>query len=243
MSAVATTSPEPPSLFTITVRRSMALGRFFLGYGCALSLLLGVTLDLSSGTTFAAAFPLLLPVFGSVGSMGGLAVFTSDRLKGALEYFLAYGITPRRLFANVLASALLLVTIVVGVGLAGGLGLYLVRGHPLTPELAVALGLYAVPMSYASAAFATTVGMYWSTLSSPRDGLNSPIGLAPLLGVLPPVMTLLLVIALGVSGTTASVTTFYEIGVTAMAAVAAFVIVLLSLIDRFLRRERLLSPA
>jgi hypothetical protein len=236
-------SDGPPSLLGITVRRSTVLGRFFLVYGCAISAFLGAALSLSSGSTFAAAFPLLLPIFASVGSMGGLAVFTSDRLKGTLEYFMAYGITPRRLFLNFLLSSLLLVTVVLAVGTGAGVGIYLARGNPFTSGLAVALGLYAIPMSYASTAFATTIGMYWSALSSPRAGLNSPIGLAPFFGILPPLGTLLAVAALGISGVTTSLTTFYGIGVGAMTTVAVFVVALLALINRFLRRERLLSPS
>jgi hypothetical protein len=219
------------------------LGRFFLIYGSGLSLFLGVTLNLASGSSFASAFPLLVPIFASVGSMGGLAVFTSDRLKGTLEYFMAYGISPRRLFLNFLIASLVLVAIVVSVGVGGGVGLYLARRHPISSALAVAIGLYAIPMSFACTAFSTTVGMYWSALSSPRAGLNSPIGLAPFIGILPPVGTLLIVAALGVSGLTTSLTTFYTIAVGAMSVVALFVVLLLALINRFLRRERLLSPA
>ena len=219
------------------------LGRFFLVYGSGLSVFLGIVLDVVSGYSFASAFPLLLPIFASVGSMGGLAVFTSDRLKGTLEYFMAYGISPRRLFLNFLIASLVLVTIVLSVAVGVGVGLYLARGNSFTPGLAIALGLYAVPMSFASAAFATTMGMYWSTLSSPRTGLNSPIGLAPLIGIFPPVATLFIVAALGVSGTTTSVTTFYGIAVAVMALVVVVVVLLLAMINRFLRRERLLSPA
>ncbi len=239
-----TPSPAgPPSLVGITFRRATTLGRFFLVYGTALSALLGVALNFSAGSAFPSSYPLILPIFASVGSMGGLAVFSSDRLKGTLEYLMAYGLTPRQLFVNFLVSSLALVSIVVGVGLGAGLGVYLARGHALTTGLAVALGLYTVPMSYAASAFATTVGMYWSALSSPRVGLNSPIGLAPFIGILPPVGTLLIVAGLGASGVTTSTVTFYSIGVAAMAFVAVFVVVLLAMIDRFLRHERLLSPA
>ena len=243
LTAGSATSEGPPSLLGITIRRSMVLGRFFLVYGTGISVLLGVVLGLVSGSSFAAAFPLLLPIFASVGSMGGLAVFTSDRLKGTLEYFMAYGFSPRRLFLNFLTATLVLVSIVVSVGLGVGVGLYLARGNAFTPGLAVALGLYAVPMSFASAAFAATMGMYWSALSSPRAGMNSPIGLAPFIGILPPVTTLFIVVALGASGATTSVTTFYAIAVAVMALVVVFVVLLLALINRFLRRERLLSPA
>jgi hypothetical protein len=230
-------------LLGVTIRRSTVLGRFFLVYGSGMAAFLGVVLVLVSGSSFASAFPLLVPIFASVGSMGGLAVFTSDRLKGTLEYFMAYGISPRSLFLNFLLASLVLVSIVLGVGVGVGVGLYLARGNAFTFGFALALGLYAVPMSYASTAFATTIGMYWTALSSPRASMNSPIGLAPFIGILPPLATLLLVAALGISGTTTSVTTFYGIGVAAMALVVVFVILLLAMINRFLRHERLLAPA
>ena len=137
----------PLSLLGVTIRRSTVLGRFFLVYGTAISLLLGISLDLTSASSFASAFPLLLPIFGAVGSMGGLTVFTSDRMKGALEYFLAYGISARRLFANVLVACLVLVTLILAVGGTVGVGLYLALGHPLTATLAQGLGLYGVPMT------------------------------------------------------------------------------------------------
>ena len=101
----------PPSLFGVTVRRSFAVGRFFLGYGIAVSLFLGVVEALSGGTTYDSSFPFLLPIFGVVGSMGALVVFTNDRVKGVLEYLLAYGLSPRAIFANVLAAALVMVSL------------------------------------------------------------------------------------------------------------------------------------
>lgn len=231
----------PLSLLGVTVRRSTVLGRFFLVYGTAISLLLGISLDLTSASSFASAFPLLLPIFGAVGSMGGLTVFTSDRMKGALEYFLAYGISARRLFANVLVACLVLVTIILVIGGTVGVGLYLALGHPLTATLAQGLALYGVPMTYASAAFATTIGMYWTALSSPRTGMSSPIGLAPFLGILPPVAVLGVIVALAETGKF-STSTVIDVAIISMVAVAAVVVLLLSLSGRLLRRERLLSP-
>lgn len=231
----------PLSLLGVTIRRSTVLGRFFLVYGTAISLLLGISLDLTSASSFASAFPLLLPIFGAVGSMGGLTVFTSDRMKGALEYFLAYGISARRLFANVLVACLVLVTIILVVGGTVGVGLYLALGHPLTATLAQGLTLYGVPMTYASAAFATTIGMYWTALSSPRTGMSSPIGLAPFLGILPPAAVLGIIVALAETGKF-STSTVIDVAIISMVAVAAVVVLLLSLSGRLLRRERLLSP-
>ncbi len=241
--AAPPTSGEPLSLLGITIRRSIIIGRAALIYGTAMSLLLAIALGFSSPTSFSSGFPIFLPIFAIVGSMGGLTVFTSDRLKGVLEYLMAYGISPRRLFVNVLLASLVLVTIVLGIALGFGLGLFLVRGNSLSDVLVLLLAVYTLPMSYASAAFAATVGMYWSALSSPRQGLNSPVGLAPFIGILPSLATLGTIVALGVAGRVSTSSSFIIVTSTSLVLVATVVVVLLSMIGRFLRRERLLSQA
>lgn len=236
-------APErPPSLLGVTIRRAAILGKFNLGYGSAVAVLVGLSLGVASGSAFVSSFPLLLPVFGTVGSLGGIMVFTSDRMKGALEYFLAYGLSPKRLFANVVVAAIVLVSVVVGIGTAVGLGAYLARGHALTATLVEAILGYAIPMAYASAALTTMLSMYWSALSSPRSGMNSPIGLAPLIGVLPPLAVLVLAGVVGTSGRAAGVDPV-EVAIAALAVVAAGAIALLALSGRLLLRERLLSSA
>jgi len=177
-----------------------------------------------------------------VGSMGGLLVFTSDRTKGVLEYLIAYGYSPRRLFANVLSTTLVLVSIVVGIGVSGSLGAYFAAGHTVTSTLAIGMGVYAVPMTFACAAFASTVGVYWTTLSSPRQGINSPIGLIPFIGILPALATIFVVSAAAISGPLSTATLLLILG-SAMGLVAVFVVALLVSMGRFLRRERFLSPA
>ncbi len=226
----------------ITVRRSWVTGRFFLIYASGMSAFLGIILAISSPASFAASYPLLLPIFGAVGSMGALAVFSSDRIKGVLEYLLAYGVTPRRLFTDVLLSGLVLASVTVGVGTGAGLGLYLAEGNAPTLSLALLLGVYGIPMSFACSAFAATIGMYWTALSSPRQGINSPVGLAPFLGILPSVGVLAVIAALAAAGALSTFVFLLVVG-SALGLVALLVGVLLGLSSRLLREERLLSPA
>ncbi|MGD0588607.1 MAG: hypothetical protein ABSA63_07460 [Thermoplasmata archaeon] len=242
MSAGATTTEEPPSLLGITVRRAWVTGRFFLVYGTAISVLLGVLLAHFSGPSFASSYSLFVPIFAVVGSMGGLTVFTSDRTKGVLEYLIAYGYSPRRLFADVLLTTLVLVSIVVGIGVSVSLGVYFAEGQTVTSTLVISVGVYAVPMAFACAAFASTVGVYWTTLSSPRQGINSPVGIIPFIGILPALVTLFAIVAVTLSGPLSATTLLLILG-SAMGLVAIFVIVLLVSLGRLLRRERFLSPA
>jgi hypothetical protein len=225
---------SPPSLVAITVRRSFMVGRIYtvvgLGYSVVFELILGFT----SASSFSTAVPLLLPVFAVVGSMGGLAVFTNDRVKGVYEYLLAYGVSSRRLFANVLGACLVLTTISLGVALGIGLGVFVARGYTVSVVFAGYLLLYTLPMSYASVAFAATVGMFWTSLSSPRAGMTSTIGLMPVIGIAPSLLTL---VAVGVAPGWA-----VEVLLAAVGLVAAMVLLLLSLMDRLMPTERLLSP-
>ena len=234
-------SDEPLSLLRITVRRSIIVGRASFIYSTAMSLLLGISLAFSSETSFSAGFPIFLPIFASVASLGGLAVFTSDRLKGVLEYLMAYGVSPRRIFVNVLLASLVLVTVLLAIALGTGLGIFLAKGNAISTVLISLLVFYTLPMSYASGAFSTTIGMYWSALSSPRQGLNSPIGLAPFIGILPSVATLGAVVALGIFGNDSTGSSFIVATSISLVLVTALVTLLLGRIGRLLRRERLLS--
>jgi hypothetical protein len=136
-----------------------------------------------------------------------------------------------------------LVTVLLAIALGIGVSIFLARGNAISNVLLELLVFYTLPMSYASAAFAATVGMYWSALSSPRQGLNSPIGLAPFIGILPAVATLGAVIALSIFGNDSTGSSFIIATSISVRLVAAFVMMLLGRIGRFLRRERLLSQA
>lgn len=240
--SVSPTAPASRSLLSVTIRRAWVTGRFFLVYGTALSALLGVLLAHFSGSSFVSSYPLFLPIFGVVGSMGGLTVFTSDRTKGVLEYLIAYGYSPRQLFANVLLTTLVLVCIIVGIGTSVSLGVYFAEGHTVTSDLAIGMGIYAIPMTFGCAAFASTVGVYWTALSSPRQGINSPVGIIPFIGILPALITLFAIVAATLSGPLSTTNLLLILG-SAMGLVATFVIVLLVSMGRLLRRERFLSPA
>jgi len=230
------------SLLSVSVRRAWVTGRFFLVYGTGLSVFLGVLLVHKTKPSFASSYPLFLPIFGVVGSMGGLTVFTSDRTKGVLEYLIAYGYSPSRLFANVLLTTLVLVSIIVGIGVPVSLGVYFAEGHTVTSDLSIGVGVYAVPMTFACAAFASTVGVYWTALSTPRAGINSPVGLIPFIGIIPALVTLLVIVAVTLSGPLSTTTLLLILG-SAMGLTAIVVVVLLASMGRLLRRERLLSPA
>jgi hypothetical protein len=215
------------------------LGRIFILGGLAYVVILSTITDLASGSSALEALAVYLPIFAVLGAMGGLSVFVSDRVKGVFEYLIAYGMSPRRVFINFLIACMVLVTIVLVISLAYGIGLYLARGESISAMQAELLGLYSVPMSYGTAALASTVGMFWASLSSPRQGMNSPIGFMPLIGIAPTVLTL---VAVGVVSATYGPGSILLVTSVAVILVAAASLLLLSQVPRLLSPERFLSP-
>ncbi len=225
----------PLSLLGATVRRSIVMGRTYLILATALAVLIGSTLSLAGGGTAAAVLPLFLPVFTVQGSLGAMMVFSNDRTKGVLEYLMAYGVPPRRIFGNAIVASLALVSIVLAASVGAVLGELAFRGRgPSLTLIRLLLG-YAIPMSYATVAFAATAGMVWASLSSPRTGINSPVGLLPILGIAPPLATLVAFAAVPADAG-------YVLA-GALGLIGAGVLAMIAGVDRLMARERLLSPA
>lgn len=225
-------------LAATTIRRTIIVGRIYLGLGTGLALFLSLILLLGTrhgGTAFQMVFPLELPLFATLGSIGGLLTFTSDRTKGVFEYLIAYGVRPRRLFANGLIATVTMSTIILGLSLAVGLGAAAAEKVVLNEDLFKALALYTIPMSFAGGLFTSTVGMIWSSISTPRTGINSPVGIAPMIGIAPVILVL-------VVAESAPPSEYYYITGGAAAVIIAAVVILLMLSGQLMGRERFLSP-
>jgi hypothetical protein len=224
------------SLVGTTVRRSITVGWRYLAIGTGFSLFLALVLIATGhhGDAFALTFPLELPLFAVLGSQGGLMTFTSDRTKGVFEYLIAYGVSPRTLFVNGLISTAAMTGIILSLGLAVGLGAAVAAGVALPMAFWNALGLYTVPMGVAAGLFTATVGMIWSSVSTPRTGMNNPLGIAPFFGVGPTVLVLLVA--------ETDHPDYYYITVGASVAIILLVVGLLALSARLMGRERFLSP-
>lgn len=237
MPSGAPSSRKLPSLRLVTLERGLRAGRFYLAMGVVISLVLTAVLLRSAHgpDVFVATYPLEIPIFASLGATGALLLFVSDRTKGVLEYLISYGVRPRTLFANSLLVAVALTTVVLGSTLAVGLVAYRALGHPFSVDLENSLLGYTIPMAYASALFACICGIIWSALSSPRAGLNSPVGVAPLLGVAPPILVL-------VVAETVDRASYYDVTVGASFGVLGLVVVLLVASARLMDRDRYLSP-
>ncbi|MDR0492578.1 MAG: hypothetical protein LBH74_02925 [Nitrososphaerota archaeon] len=229
-------------------KRAISFGSIYLIVGIVMSLLMSVifsgTAAVASATTSAEVpllvsqlFPLMIPLFAVIGSLGGLMVFVSDRTKGVYEYLIAYGVSIYEIFWSTLAVTFGLVTVVLGVSIAGNMVISLLMGGSIQLAMIEMLLIYTIPISYASTAFMCIAGMIWSSLTVRVPGVNSPVGISTLLGIGPVLVVFALSGFLGYSGD------FVLLVGGATLVLAALVVIMMVVANKKMNRERLLSDA
>ena len=189
------------SLYSMIFRRSLSYGRVYLIMGLVISVLfigetalsLNAIKTLAPGSEIAGEiYPLLLPLTTIIGATGALMVFSSDKAKGVYEYLIAYGVNPSTIFWSVVLASIGLVSIILIVSVPVAAIVFALLGLALPSTFNELLILYSIPLSFTSTAFMTMAGMIWQSLSTRRAGLNSPVGAAPVLGIVPVMIVFLL---------------------------------------------------
>ncbi|MGI0080406.1 MAG: hypothetical protein ACRECH_12375 [Nitrososphaerales archaeon] len=130
-------------------------------------------------------YPIISPLFAVIGSLGALIVFGSDKAKGVYEYLIAYGVNPSSIFWSVVVSAIGLTTIALGVTIPIVTVALIVLNKSIPFEFVELVLIYTIPLSYTVTMFTTMIGMIWSSLTTRRMRVNSPVGLAPIFGIIP----------------------------------------------------------
>ncbi len=205
--------------------------------GIALSLLLALEftfLTRRAGARLDEVYPLILPLTVVLGSVGGLWLYTGDRRKGVYEYLIAYGIDVSTIFLSIIVATVGLATLVLASSVLIMVAVYLAMGVHTTLGLIEIILLYTLPLSYSSPVFMSMAGMTWSALTTRVTGVNSPVGVAPLLGIAPPLVVIVLSAVAGpsLSGYVAILVSASVVGLTLVMALVA---------DRKMVRERFLS--
>jgi hypothetical protein len=234
------------SLFYTNFRRALNFGKVYVIIGMLLPILFTVELSAANSAAKAASassapilgeiYPLLLPMFVVLGSVGGLMIFASDREKGVYEYMLAYGVDVSTIFWSIIVASMGIVTLVLSVSLVITVVSLAATGGALTVVFGELILLYTIPLSYAATMFMSMAGMLWSQLTSRLPGVNSPIGVAPILGIAPVLAVFLVVTASGATDI------LYVVGGVSIAMVWA-VVAMASIANRKMQRERFLSNA
>ena len=194
---------KPQSLGYMNFRRAISYGKLYLIIAIVISILYGSLLTLglrgiASNPTAGVSSEVsqlpvvILPLFAIMGSFGSLMVFVSDKDKGVYEYLIAYGTEPSSIFWSIVAASLGLVSIVLVASISSSVGIQIISNVAISPTFIELVAFYVIPISYAATAFGNMAGMIWSSLTKRRVGVNSPVGLAPIIGIVPVIFVLLL---------------------------------------------------
>ncbi len=220
-----------------TLVRAVRYGKMYLVISIALPILVAAEfafVPTKSGVNLLSLYPLILPLFIVIGSMGGLMIFTSDKRKGVYEYLMAYGADASTIFYSILIATLGLALIVLTASLAIMAAVFLIAGISISLEVIEELLLYTLPLSFSAPVFMAMSGMIWSALSTRVTGVNSPVGIAPMLGVVPVIAVFVISAIMGPAESiyVAAIVSVLIIAITIMTGLIA---------DRRLVRERFLS--
>ena len=199
MSAPAT------SFGRIHLRRSLTSSRAYLVLGLALPLLmiavsvlagrssssaLALQLGLPASVKASAALlflllPTMIPLAAVIGCFSPLLLFVNDRSRGVYEYLLAFGKRPGDIFSGLVVSVLAICGILLAVPIVLGTFLFAVDGPVLLPAFALEVAVYSVPMGLLAPLLVTGIAALWVSLTKRIQFVNSPIGIAPMFGMLP----------------------------------------------------------
>ena len=164
-------------------------------------------------------------------------IFASDKERGVYEYMLAYGVDVSSIFWSIVAATVALATIVLAVSLVLTLTLVAVTSSgALTLVFGELIVFYTIPLSYAATMFMCMAGMIWAQLTARRPGVNSPVGMAPLLGIAPVLVVLLLAVGPG------SAHLISVVGGGSLLMIGA-VVLMAYVANKRMQRERFLSNA
>ena len=234
------------SLTHMNFRRAANYGRVYLIMGVVLSFIIvapisaagrSIPTGVNGATQALSQIPaLILPLFAIIGSMGGLMIFTSDKTKGVYEYLIAYGVSISNIFWSIVLATVGLASIVLVVSIASTVGILIATGASISFAFVELIVFYAIPISYTSSMFMSMAGMIWSSLATRRAGVNSPVGLAPVLGIIPVMAVLILSSRVGAGNF------ILLIGMVSIALVL-IVGVMIAVSNRNMVRERFLSNA
>jgi hypothetical protein len=245
-------------LSAVNFKRSVKYGRVYLILGIAVSLVIVLSTSVlpttpqttqyiatqgkELGITSAGAlvivslYPIISPLFSVIGSLGALMIFASDKAKGVYEYLISYGVNTSTIFWSTVLSGLGLVTIVLGVSLAVVTSVLAALNGSIPFQYVELVLIYTIPLSYSVTMFTTIIGMIWSSLTTRRAGVNSPVGLAPIFGMIP----ILFVLVLSESIPSRYLTPLVA-GISLL--LVLLVAVLIAVSNRKLVRERFISNA
>lgn len=185
-------------------------------------------------------FPFMLPLFAVIGSSMTSALYSEDKTNGFYEFVLSSTrMGTKDIFWSIVLTSLIVSAIILAILLSIMIVVFLAANGSLPPSLNMILAIYTVPVTVIASLIGTSVAFLSEAMTRKISFVNSPAGLAPLIGV---VITLIpLIMSQRLITTGGEVTAFY--GIMAVYVCAAFVLLIgiFMLTTRRMVRERFLS--
>ncbi len=153
----------------------------------------GLPASTSGGAVLVATLaPAIIPLAAVIGSFSPLLLFVNDRSRGVYEYLLAYGKKPSDIFSALILSVLIISVILTTVPLTLSAVLIYLTGPFLLPPFADEAVIYVLPVSLVAPLFVSGIAATWVSLTKRVQFVNSPIGIAPMFGLAPVLLVLLI---------------------------------------------------
>jgi hypothetical protein len=135
--------------------------------------------------------PFISPVFTVVGTMMAPALYSEDKDNGFFEFMLSstkYG--TKDIFWAIMITALVIAAITIAIALAEILIVFAVLNGGIPSAFLKELLIYTVPISIIAVLIGTSVAFASQAMTKRMSFVNSPAGLAPVVGVVVAVIPL-----------------------------------------------------
>ena len=152
----------------------------------------GLPPSVSGGAILVATLvPTLIPLATVIGCFSPLLLFVNDRSRGVHEYLLAYGKKPSDIFLALVVSVIAISAILLAVPLLVSFVIVYVSGHILVGAFIEECIVYVLPVGFVTPLFISGISAIWVSLTKRVQFVNSPIGIAPMFGIVPVLVILL----------------------------------------------------
>lgn len=137
-------------------------------------------------------FPFIMPVFAITGSVMAPALYSEDKSNGFYEFIMSSTrIGTRDIFWSIILTGLAVSLIVLSVIVAVTLTLIQVVNGSVPFFFVRELATYSVPIAIAASLIVSSVSFVSEALTKKISFVNSPAGMAPIIGVIVAVLPLL----------------------------------------------------
>lgn len=181
--------------------------------------------------------PTLLPLFATVGGLGVVYLFSTDRSNGVYEYLVATRkIKVRDIFISYSMVEAVAVSIILGINIAIECALFYGNGTAFLTSFLKLVLIFSIPVAFFSSLISVMAMLTWSSLSKRYPGVNAPGGIGSVIGVIPPLVFLML----GLQSDLVLGNIYLLAGVFSIAMFVIFVVMLV-VITRLMSNERMLG--